>query len=222
MRKTKRTALIATALCAALLSAIIIPPPHTLQAAGKTKAAAAKVQKLPEYDHEYEGELMEEVYDYVEDKNEDMYDKADVGIPCPIIIAVDQTDPDDIKVYGDFQYWTYKLNGDTLETQAGGSYPGLLHLRKEKDGDYDSTKFEAVEDGSKFDESAKKIFGDKYDAFMKVYSDDEAKDAARNQILANYAALNNLSITKVKDYGADAVTLPEANMDKFSSIVEKK
>ena len=48
----------------------------------------------------------------------------------------------------------------------------------------------------------------------------ETRDSFRNQILANYAEENGLAIKKVKDYGQDAVTLPEANMEDFSSLVK--
>ena len=76
---------------------------------------------------------------------------------------------------------------------------------------------EVCEDGSDFDPSAKKIFGDKYDAFMKMYSDSEAKEVTRAQIIANYVAANNLDITEYKDYGWDPVKLPEENIDTFYS-----
>jgi hypothetical protein len=74
-----------------------------------------------------------------------------------------------------------------------------------------------VADGSDYTPSAKKIFGDHYDDFVKLNSDQEKREEIRAQIIANYVAANNLNITCYKDYGWDPVTLPEENIDNFYS-----
>ena len=79
---------------------------------------------------------------------------------------------------------------------------------------------EVAADGSDFDESAKKIFGKHYDEFVKVNSDDKTREETRAQIIANYVAANNLSITAYQDYGWDPVPLPEENIDSFYSILD--
>ena len=76
---------------------------------------------------------------------------------------------------------------------------------------------DVVNDGTDFDESAKKIFGDNYDAFTKDGSDEKLREKTRAQIIANYVAANNLNITAYQDYGWDPVTLPEENIDSFYS-----
>ena len=193
----------------------------TLPAAAKAQPTSRINFELPDYEHETEGKMIEEVYDYVEDDIGDLYPEAAVGIPCPIIIDIDESNPKDIRVYGDFEFFTYSLQGDTLVTEAGGSHPGCIHLRKEADGDYEVKKFDQVEDGSKFDESAKKIFGEsRYQKFMEEQSNAEYRDEVRNQIVANYVADNNLAITKIQDYGWDPVELPEANTDSFTSFTK--
>ena len=171
---------------------------------------------LPTY--EYPGpELFYSVmYDYIADEFGANYDKADVGIPCPIIVAEDESDKSDIKVWGDFWYFNYTLNGDTLECVSGGSYPGCMHFKNTDEG-YEVIKFEAVEDGSNFNPSAKKIFGENYDKFMEISSDDEYTEEIRAQIIANYVFANNLEIKAYKDYGWDPVELPKENIDSFYS-----
>lgn len=77
-----------------------------------------------------------------------------------------------------------------------------------------------VEDGSNFTESAKKLFGDHYDKFMEVESDAEAREQIRAQIIANYVAANELSITKYQDEGWGPITLPEENIDSFYSQLD--
>ena len=79
---------------------------------------------------------------------------------------------------------------------------------------------DVVEDGSGFTESAKKIFGKYYDSFMKDGEDEKLREETRAQIIANYAAANNLKITAYKDYGWDPVTLPDENTDSFYSKLD--
>jgi len=55
---------------------------------------------------------------------------------------------------------------------------------------------------------------------MKAHSDQELADKTRAQIIANYVAANNLSITQYKDFGWDPVTLPEENIDNFYSALD--
>ena len=174
---------------------------------------------LPAY--EYPGpELFYSVlYGYLIDELGKGYEPTDVSIPCPIIIAEDESNKDDILVWGDFWINNYNLNGDTLETVSGGSYPGVIHMKATSEG-YEVAGMEVVSDGSGFTESAKKIFGDYYDEFMEQYSDSDKTNEIRYQIIANYVAANNLSIKAVKDFGWDPVELPEENIDSFYSILD--
>ncbi|MBQ3785905.1 MAG: hypothetical protein II799_01380, partial [Lachnospiraceae bacterium] len=119
--------------------------------------------------------------------------------------------------YGCFGIWNYDQNGDVLECVSGGAYPGLIHVKKLEDGGYEVTGMDVVEDGSNFTPSAKKIFGDHYDDFVKVEADADEREKVRAQIVANYVAANDLNFTSIKDYGWDPVTLPEENIDNFYS-----
>lgn len=175
--------------------------------------------ELPPY--EYPGpELFYSVlYSYLIDELSPYYSEADVCIPCPVIVHMDEEDNNDIKVYGNFWIFNYDLNGDILENTSGGSYPGCIHL-KSTDKGYEVTSMEVVEDGSNYTESAKEIFGEYYDAFVETTSDSEQTESIRAQIIANYVAANNLSITAYQDYGWDPVTLPEENIDSFYSTFD--
>ena len=65
-----------------------------------------------------------------------------------------------------------------------------------------------VADGGNFESSAKEIFGDKYDAFMKVNSDSEAREKLRAETIANFVKANSLNFTKYQDEGWDPVDIP--------------
>jgi hypothetical protein len=180
---------------------------------------ASSSSKVPAY--EYPGpELFYTVlYDYMIDELSKDYSDYDVCIPCPVIISEDESDKDDIKVYGNFWIFNYNLNGDVLECTSGGSYPGCIHLKSTDEG-YEVISMDIVEDGADFDESAKKIFGDLYDTFTKDGEDENVREEIRAQIIANYVAANGLNITSYQDYRWDPVALPEENIDSFYSTLD--
>ena len=169
-------------------------------------AKAATVSKLPGYVYPDKDSVLFEVYRYLIDGLGIQYDPADVCVPVVAAIAVDESNEDDILVYGDFWVYNYNLKDDTLETQSGGNYPGVIHLKKTKTG-YEALSFDVCEDGTDFDESAKSLFGDHYDDFMKIYSDSVAIENMRRQILADYVLENKLNINQYQDYGWDPVSL---------------
>jgi Na+-transporting methylmalonyl-CoA/oxaloacetate decarboxylase gamma subunit len=145
------------------------------------------------------------VYKYMVEEISKQYDTAEVSIPTVMIVAKDLSNEDDMLVYGDFWIENYNIDGDTLMCVSGGNYPGVMHLNK----DYVVTKFDQVEDGANFEESAKELFGEHYDDFFNVYSDDEKRQLIRKKTVADYVNLNGLSVTKYQDEGWPAVELYE-------------
>ena len=136
------------------------------------------------------------------------YAEAEYCIPSPFIISSDEGNKDDVLVWGDFWVFNYDISGDTLKTVSGGNHPGLMHLKR-TDKDFEVTNFEVVEDGEGNMESAKRIFGDKFDAFWEVNSNQEKRESIRLQFIADYVKKNNLPVKMVQDYGWPAVALPE-------------
>ena len=136
------------------------------------------------------------------------YAEAEYCIPSPFIISTDEGNKDDVLIWGDFWVFNYDIAGDTLKTVSGGNHPGLMHLKKTDKG-FEVTNFEVVEDGEGNMESAKRIFGDKFDAFWEVNSNQEKRESIRLQFIADYVKKNNLPVKMVQDYGWPAVALPE-------------
>ena len=64
-----------------------------------------------------------------------------------------------------------------------------------------------VGDGSDFNPTAKAIFGDRFDAFMALYSNDDAKNAARAKSILDYAEAHGLDISCYQDFGWPAVSI---------------
>jgi len=138
------------------------------------------------------------------------YAKGEHCVPIHPIVTVDERNGDDILVWGDFWVFNYNQVGDTLKCVSGGNHPGLLHIRQTEKG-FDVIGFEQVEDGSGNLTSAKRIFGEKYEAFHAINSDAEARERLRANGLAVYAKKHNLGVTMYQDYGWPAKKLPSVD-----------
>ena len=60
------------------------------------------------------------------------------------------------KVYANFWSETYYRYGSLLKNYSGGSYPGVMYLKKTKDG-YQVTKTKYAEDGESLEKSIWKL-----------------------------------------------------------------
>ncbi|MBQ9569008.1 MAG: hypothetical protein IJR24_02875, partial [Alloprevotella sp.] len=134
------------------------------------------------------------------------YAEADYCVSLCQIVAVDESNAEDIRVWGDFWVYNYSLSGDTLQCVSGGNHPGLIHVRQTENG-FEVTGFDRVEDGSNFKRSARRIFGKKYKDFMAVQADDTKREGLRAEGLAEYVRNYNIPATHYQDYGWPANAL---------------
>ena len=139
------------------------------------------------------------------------YTQAMYCIPYASIVATDESDPSDIKVWGDFRVENYNLEGEVLKCISGGSHPGLMHISKADDGTYSITAFDEVGDGSTFHPTAKGIFGDLYDLFLARLSDAEVKKADREAATAAFVASEGIPAKYYQDFGWDPVEIKGAS-----------
>ncbi len=146
------------------------------------------------------------VEDYLVNEIGKHYALGEVCIPYVFVVNTDESNAKDIRVWGDFWVFNYNLSGDTLKTVSGGSHPGLMHVRKTETG-YEVTAFDAVEDGANNLPSAKRVFGEYYDAFHAINSDDKKRNENMLDITSDYVKKHNLKATMVQDYGWPAKRL---------------
>lgn len=133
------------------------------------------------------------------------YLQGELCIPM-LMIAAEDDDSQPMRVWGDFWVFWYDQAGDTLKTVSGGSHPGLMTL-SEKDGRFAVTGFERVEDGSRFLPTAQRIFGEHFDVFQNMHSNENVREAVRKEQLQEYVQQHNLPIRYYQDYGWPAVEL---------------
>ena len=179
---------------------------QTEETTAAEEETAAPTQFWGEYGYMGEDPVEGAVYEYMATVVAKEYEPEEDAISIPVVYIIDKVENEDgsVDVTGDFQVYNYKVEGDTLMTQSGGDHPGKMHLVK--DGDkYKVESFEPVGDGSEFEPTAKKIFGDKYDEFMKVNSDEETMDNLRSEAVANYVMATGIDVTQYQDYGWDPV-----------------
>lgn len=155
-----------------------------------------------------EATFLTAVDDYLVNEIGKNYGPSEVTIPCAFVVSTDESNPDDILVWGDFWVFNYDIAVDTLKTASGGSHPGLMHVKKTDNG-FEVTSFDAVADGADNMPSAKRIFGDKFDAFWELNSNQEMREEKRLSITADYVKKHNLPVKVLQDYGWPAVELPE-------------
>ena len=134
------------------------------------------------------------------------YGKGEHCVPFHSIVGVDERNAEDILVWGDFWVFNYNQVGDTLKCVSGGNHPGLMHIRQTQKG-FEVTAFDQVEDGSRSLPTAKKIFGEKYNTFHAINSDEQKREKLRAEVLSDYVKKHKLTVSLYQDYGWPAKKL---------------
>ena len=121
-------------------------------------AAADGSAALPAYVYQGDDPCLAAVCDWITSGEGRKYLQAEVTIPCPLIAEIDDSDPQDVRVWGNFWVHNYKAVGTTLISVSGGECPGLLHLRAAENG-YEVFDAELVGDGGAYAKDMRRIFG---------------------------------------------------------------
>ena len=133
------------------------------------------------------------------------YLKGELCIPTLLIVS-EKENEGETHVWCDTWVDWYQISADTLKTVSGGNHSGCMTLKHE-DGKYVVTAFEQTEDGSAFQRSAERIFGEHLDVFQGMHSDGEQREKVRAEGLADYVKKHKLTATMYQDYGWPAVEL---------------
>ena len=136
------------------------------------------------------------------------YAPGEVCIPSYTVVAINDSDTNNVRAWGDWWVFNYNIVGDTLKCVSGGSHPGLMYLKQNNTHEWYVSSFDQVEDGSRNQPSAKRIFSDLYDDFHAINSNQELRDSVRLTMVAQYVQEHDLPVTMLQDYGWPAVPLP--------------
>ena len=149
------------------------------------------------------------VYNYLSFDAGDPVDPEHVLIPYAQIVDADDSDPEDILVYGDYYLWEFEKKDDTLAAVSSSHIPGVIHMRQIGEGDAALYEGFGMEQGLTDDET-EKIFGQYYDHYLMLTSDEEARDSGIAYNIADYVKANSLPITKYQLVGDTEKELPES------------
>lgn len=165
---------------------------------------------LPEY-HYYGPEDWADYADVVcrylmEDP--DRLSESDLRMCTPVVLKVDDSNPKDVKVWGEFWLDGFYLINTSLISNCGGSYPGVAHIDT-TGANPTVTKMDFVEDGSDFQPSFDRLFtkAGLKDAYQNIHDD---MDDYRTMALSYYINHNGLYITQYQEYGWAPVPIPNA------------
>ena len=175
--------------------------PTTAPATDVNEASNEEVSK------EQENTYLSAIDRYLVEEIGKHYAQGEHCVPIHNVVAIDESNTEDILVWGDFWVFNYNQVGDTLKCVSGGNHPGLMHVRQTDNG-FEVNSFDQVEDGSSNLQSAKRIFGDKYEAYQAINSNKEDREKLRAEGLATYVKKQGLSATTYEDYGWPAKQLP--------------
>ena len=171
--------------------------------------ALAEEPALPAYRYAGDEPYLAEICDWLIETEAGYYSTGDVAIPSPAIVHADDSNPQDILVWGIFELNWYKLLNTTLFSVSGGSRPGLLHLQQTDDG-YAIVEFDGVGDGTDYAKDIDRIFGMRPGLKQKLEAAVETREANQLQFVSDYVNANQLNITQMQDYGWPPVALINA------------
>lgn len=141
------------------------------------------------------------VSDYLVSEIGELYQKGELCVPVLMMIHEES-----LQVWGDFWVLWYNQSDDTLKCVSGGNHSGLMTLSK-KDGCYKIISFEQTVDGAGNQASAKRIFGEYYDIYENMHSNEQIHEAVRKEQLCEYVQHHNLTVHYYQDYGWPATKL---------------
>ena len=129
------------------------------------------------------------------------YLQGEICLPVLMMVA-----ENDSCLLGDFWVMWYNFAGDTLQTVSGGNHAGRMTIGYE-DGKPMVTAFEQTVDGAGNTKSAKRIFGEYFDVYQNMHSNESVREAVRQEQLREYVRRHSINVRYYQDYGWPAVEL---------------
>lgn len=160
--------------------------------------------QLPEYEYTGKDLRIKAVFDETKKRSDEDKEEGLVTIPMLNIYKIVET-KSGAEVYANFWSETYYRYGSLLKNYSGGSYPGVMYLKKTKDG-YRVIKTRYAEDGESLERSIWKLCKGYPDVAIRMMKD-SATQNQRKKVLQKYVSQNKLKIKAYKEYGWQYVNL---------------
>ena len=154
----------------------------------------------------HEQAIRQAISDYLLREIAPYYLQGKLCVPSLLMVREEDCETEHAFVWGDFWVFWYNIEGDTLKTVSGGNHSGRMTISEAGDSLYVAA-FWQTEDGAGNDASAREIFGDYYDIFMNMHSNESVREAVRREQLYEHVQQNNLNVHYYQDYGWEAKEL---------------
>lgn len=151
--------------------------------------------------------LRDGISDYLVHEIGSQYEQGDLCVPVLMIVAEEECETEYAFVWGEFWVYNYQIVGDTLKTVSGGCHAGRMTISEGVADSLYVAGFWQTEDGAGNDASARRIFSSHYDIYMNMHSNENVREAVRQEQLREYIRRHSLNIHYYQDYGWPAVEL---------------
>lgn len=169
--------------------------------------------ELPEYHYGGKNRYLTTVCEYLTSLGSESFhmNRGEAMVPVPMVLKVDDSNPNVVKIWGEFWILNYSRRGSILYNESGGEFPGVMVLTP-TDAGYKVQQFRMTSDGDDMDDSLKSICaGDSalYHQFKQIVGDVSEPETAkmRKLCLQQYVKDNKLPVTAFEDYGWDPISL---------------
>lgn len=185
---------------------------------GIDEAMVAKVREMNELpDYEYTGDDAALATIIKAQKDEDWFPVTDAETSVYDIVMINtpdvylETEEDgELLVYGDFWEQSYFRQGNTLVSNAGGSFPACYHLVKSDSSDtgYEVASVERPEEGELYEESVKEMCKG-HAGLASKFLNNGYENIDVVGYVRDYVESNDLEIEYIKDMFWDPVSLAD-------------
>ena len=183
---------------------------------------------LPAYKYSGDDVMMNAMLDILMEERGSKIKQADVTIPDIVVVKVDDSDPQDIKVWNYARAFSYKKKGTALVALDGVEVLGLMHLKETVNG-FEVTSWEKAANGDdeKVMKSLQKICNDNWNLTYDMVNAYKNSDVYHTAIIRMYVEGNQLDIDRyrIRDktwYLSDITTIEDASEGGFEGTFVQK
>ena len=175
------------------------------------EAEAPADGKLPAYTYKGDNPYVAAVCTYLTEQVHIKEAEDGVTIPFPRIYRINDKDPDDVLVWGDFYSGSYTLRNTTMMLGTLYTAQGRMHLQA-VDGEYVVTELELfgdILDGDHYFSDVIRLCAPDISLILRcVFAGERQRENAQLKSLRDYAISNGLNITQCQSFGGAPVAIP--------------
>lgn len=149
-----------------------------------------------------EHSYLEAISEYLAKYDADNLEIADGFIPCITSVEIDNSDENDIKLWGVFDIYNYALSEETLEEKNGKRLIGMFSLKQRKDGKCSVKYSSFAEEG---DIGAIEKLCEGHNMALEGLKNPVVTEETRRFFISEYVKKSGLKVSAYKPLGGDSL-----------------